>query len=653
MKTTKYLSIFKYASRLVDLIPFGNKYWKWMRLGIFMLIDIFVITFCYWFAFVLRLESVNFGPLREAFFLNLPLVVGSLLFSFYLLGMYRQVWRYANFSSALLIGKCVSLGVLIFVASAYLIGWAPVPRSVPAIFLILLAIAEVATKFLWRILVNINMAGTRSNQRRCLVYGAGMAGELFARHALSNPNFPYKAVGFIDDDLNKKNRLIHGVKIYGSGRDLNEISKAMNVDAVIIALHNAPGEVIRDIVHQCRQIGLETLIMPDMANAIGNELIQLRSVDVKDLLRRAPKDTDLELIKSTLRNRRVLVTGAGGSIGSELCRQILSFGPRQLILLDASEFNLYQIERELQESGRSSVTEIIPILGNTSVSRVVDNVFSQYKPEYVLHAAAYKHVPLVEANPIEGILNNIQSTFLVCEAAKKYGASGLTLISSDKAVNPVGIMGASKRICELVVQSMQDDISETRFSMVRFGNVLGSSGSVIPNFLRQIKDGGPVTVTHPDMNRYFMLTNEAVSLVLQSLAMAKGGEVFILNMGEPVNIREMAEQLILLSGKKPGEDIEIKYIGLRPGEKLFEELILNGSEKHTQHDDIFIAVPFRIKGEVLSEAVKIVLSLANNQQTEDCIRMVKYLATDRFISSANDGSFWEDISEFVQEGDLH
>jgi FlaA1/EpsC-like NDP-sugar epimerase len=352
-----------------------------------------------------------------------------------------------------------------------------------------------------------------------------------------------------------------------------------------------------------------------------------RPVHIQDLLRRSPKSVQKEVIKDFFQSRTVLVTGAGGSIGSEICRQILETNPGVLLLLESSEYNLYKIQRELEEKKTS--IPIIGIMGNVTDEAFIDHVFLNHRPDYVLHAAAYKHVPLVESNPLSGILNNIEGTKIVANACIRYHVRNFLLVSTDKAVRPTNVMGMTKRACEILVQSLHQLHGHgCRFSAVRFGNVLGSSGSVIPLFMDQIKKGGPVTVTDPEMTRYFMLISEAVGLVLQSAVKSRGGEIFVLDMGDPVNILEMAKQLIRLAGKEPGQDIDIVITGLRPGEKIFEELIIEGAERHELHEDIYIARPENFSGTLALEMIDNLLVYAKGYKTQEALVILADLASN-------------------------
>lgn len=607
--------------------PFHLSYWKWLRLLVLGSVDIILLVASYWGAYFLRLEDWRLTGYFDVFLKNIPFVVILNIFAFYAFGMYRQVWRYANFQTAILIGKCVFFGNLLAMMTSFLIGLEKTPpRSVPIAFWFIATMLITATKFAWRAWASFQSNISASSKERCLIYGAGTAGDLFARHMIANPNFPYTPVGFIDDDANKKGRFVHGIKVLGTGENLIDLVKVHKIDAVILCMHSVPGKVVRDVVGLCQKYGIKPKIMPDMANSLGVDIIQPRSVDVRDLLRRNPKPIDHEKVRQFFNGQRVLVTGAGGSIGSEICRQILRASPDCLIMLDSSEYNLYRIDNELRESFKTN-TRFVSVLGNVCDRRSVDRTLQLHRPTCILHAAAYKHVPLVEGNPAEGVMNNVSGTKNLAEAAIEFGVKHFLLISTDKAVRPTNIMGASKRCCELIIQGFNELYSDhCKFAAVRFGNVLGSSGSVIPRFLEQIQAGGPITVTHPDVTRYFMLTSEAVGLVLQSIASSNGGEIFVLNMGEPVNIFEMAKQLVTLAGKVPGKDIEIEFTGLRPGEKLYEELIIDGAEQHSLHDDVYVATAKNTDYAGALVSVDQILELAKDGDVDGLREKLKQIA---------------------------
>ncbi|MEY4631435.1 MAG: hypothetical protein RIQ81_1555 [Pseudomonadota bacterium] len=606
--------------------PFHSKLWKWYRLAILTALDSTVVLLSVWAAYALRLESLWPRDYSLTIWYSLPVYLGAFLFSFFVNGVYRQVWRFANFRSALLIARSVALGTILATALLTFARPEPTPpRLIPLLTMLLSYVIISITRFSWRWVADLQAAGASETSKRCIIYGAGSAGDLLARQVLTNSRFPFRIVGFIDDDANKKNRVLHGRRILGTGHQLKEICQKHDVQVVILAMPSASGKVIRSAVHRCHEVGIKPLIMPDMSSALGDDIIKPRPIDVADLLRRNPKAIDYARIQSQLEDRTVLITGGGGSIGSEIARQVLRCNPRVLILLDSSEFALYKIEEELRAKTDHD-TELHFVLGLANDVRFIDKIFARFKPEVVLHAAAYKHVPLIEANKPASITNNLGGTKVVAEASIRHGVKRFLLISTDKAVRPTSIMGASKRACELMIQSLyklQPPTSKCVFCAVRFGNVLGSSGSVIPKFMQQIQSGGPVTVTHPEVMRYFMLISEAVGLVLQAATMAEGGEVFVLNMGEQVQIYSMAKDLIRLSGKEPHKDIEIIFTGLRPGEKLYEELILDGTEKHRMHDDIYITTPNSFDPAETLGSLDEILKEATAGNEDSCVRKLK------------------------------
>lgn len=630
--------------------PFHLSYWRRIRFGLLFSIDLVVLVFCYWAAFLLRLDGVPTEYVR-IFFVSLSISVACQIFGFAVSGLYRQVWRYANFSSAILICRSVVLGTLLGIAANFIFArdFMP-PRSIPIIFGLLATVLITFTKFSWRAYSNLQISLRRNKKERCLIYGAGSGGDLLAKHIAANPNFPYHAIGYIDDDKNKVGRLLNGLRILGSGDDLLDLCELHGTKTVLLAMHSPPGKVMRAIVEKCRAAGVKPLVMPDIAKSLNDETYRPRAVDIKDLLRRSPKSIDHAKVHSFFANKCVLITGAGGSIGSEICRQVKDCEPSKIVLLDSSEFNLYTIERELRDNGNCNNLEIVAVLGSAACKTTVENLFSKHRPHYVLHAAAYKHVPLVEENPIEGVLNNIVGTRVVADAAIKHRVEKFLLISTDKAVRPTNVMGATKRCCEILIQSLHFGAPAklTSFSAVRFGNVLGSSGSVVPRFLQQIDNGGPVTVTHPEVTRFFMLISEAVGLVLQSIASSTGGEIFVLNMGDPVKIVDMARDLIELSGKEAGKDIDIEFTGLRPGEKLFEELILEDSEQHSIHDDVFVAIPQKIDPSEDLIQVESIVELAETGKVSDCVSKLMDLANRQIVTKAE-----QKLQSWQQTPNLH
>ncbi len=425
--------------------------------------------------------------------------------------------------------------------------------------------------------------------RKVLVVGAGSAGQMIVREMRQNPALAISVVGYVDDDPDKQAQRFNGVPVLGGQEDLDRICEDYDVEEIIITIPSATGKQVRAIVDRCRKVGVKFKTLPGVGDLIdGNVTVQqIKDVDLKDLLGRESIKLDIAGIKGYLEKKRIMVTGAAGSIGSEICRQVARFNPEKIILFDVAETPLFFLEKELKE--RFPNVQMSTVIGDVRSRTFITSVFNAFCPEVVLHAAAYKHVPMMEANPEAAANNNIQGTRIVADAAHQFNVKHFVMISTDKAVNPTNVMGASKRVAELYVQNL-DRVSKTNYVTVRFGNVLGSNGSVIPIFREQIKRGGPVTVTHPDVIRFFMTIPEAVQLVLQAGSMGKGGEIFLLDMGEPVKIVTLAEEMIRLSGFRPYEDIDIRFTGLRPGEKLYEELLLAGEGvKPTGHEKIMVA----------------------------------------------------------------
>ncbi|MEK4346201.1 polysaccharide biosynthesis protein [Paenibacillus sp. FSL P4-0184] len=511
---------------------------------------------------------------------------GSLIY----FGLYRRMWQYASIGEIISVSKAIVVGSLFSFALAYLIlpDRVPLAIEVRSMETILLLVGGV--RFLWRVLHNdrINYKDTKTHT---LIVGAGDCGILIAREMMG-PSFAHtKLVGFIDDSINKYHLSILGVPVLGNRYAIPAIVKEREIHEIIIAMPSVSRTEISEIINLAKKTGAKLKIIPALNDLIAGKISvkKLRDVSVEDLLGREPIIADLNSILGYVHHKTVLVTGAGGSIGSELCRQIAPFGPDKLMLLGHGENSIYMIEMELRK--KFPDLNIVTVIADVQDRSRMMDIFSSHKPHVVFHAAAHKHVPLMERNPSEAIKNNVFGTRNVADCADKYGAERFVMISSDKAVNPTSVMGATKRIAEMYVQSLHTT-SRTKFSAVRFGNVLGSRGSVIPAFKEQIAAGGPVTVTHPEMVRYFMTIPEAVQLVIQSGSFAKGGEVFILDMGEPVKILTLAEDLITLSGYEPYRDIDIQFSGIREGEKLYEELLTDEENLgSTDHGRIFIGRP--------------------------------------------------------------
>lgn len=551
--------------------------------------------------------AYNFHGIREWISdLFLPLLLLALPVKIIVFGqmrLFRASWRYVGLRD--LIAICVASQVSSFVI--ILIWWLieslyhrstgelllnhPQLKFRQSVFLLDWA-ATIGLVSLARVVVRSYYEFTRAEQggaaSRVIVIGAGDLGEAVIREILRSPGSSYEVVGILDDDPDLQNHRIHGVDVLGGVDRIREFCTDYEADEVLIAINNISPKRIREIVAQCAGMSLRFRTIPAVTDLIEGrvEVSSLRPVDIADLLGRAPVTLDTDAIGEQLSGKRIVVTGAGGSIGSEMCRQIARFNPEQLILIEQAENNLFEIHRELIT--RYENLNIVPIVADIGDQVRINAVFRDYEPNAVFHAAAHKHVPMMEINPGEAIKNNVLGTQIVANASAEFGVQKMVMISTDKAVNPTSIMGCSKRVAELYVQSL-GQAHRTQYVTVRFGNVLGSSGSVIPIFSQQIAAGGPVTVTHPEMTRYFMTIPEAAQLVLQAGAMGRGSEIYVLDMGEPVKIVDLAHNMITLSGLRPGEDIEIVFTGTRPGEKLFEELLLDGEHvSATTHPKIGI-----------------------------------------------------------------
>ena len=450
-------------------------------------------------------------------------------------------------------------------------------------------------------------------KRRLLIIGAGNASHEIIKTINTNFKEDYEIIGIIDDNKKRLNFTVSGVKIIGNRNDIVRIAKENNVDLIFFSIARIDNENKKAILNICQQTNAKVRVLPGIREIIDNKDVfsSLRDVEIEDILGRDPVKLDNSNIKSLIKNQTVLVTGAGGSIGSELCRQIITYKPKRLVMLDIYENNLYDIELELKDKYRD--IEIDAVIASVRDKKRLKEVFTEYKPYLVFHAAAHKHVPLMENNPLEAIKNNVFGTYNVVNACDEFEVKKFILISTDKAVNPTNIMGATKRMCEMIVQA-KNKVSKTEYAAVRFGNVLGSNGSVVPLFKKQIANGGPVTVTHKEITRFFMTIPEAVALVLQAMTYAKGGEIFVLDMGEPVKIYDLAESLIRLSGLVPNQDIKIEVTGLRPGEKLYEEILMDeeGLEK-TSHDKIYVAAPMDITMDDINKKINMFSNLLEKQ----------------------------------------
>jgi FlaA1/EpsC-like NDP-sugar epimerase len=545
-----------------------------------LFVDAFFLLVAIVAAALLRFEGLSWPPeVWTALVLYALIAVPVKLFVFWTMGLYRRLWQYASLADlerlALCTIACVSVGAIVglVILPAFPGGPGRLPYSIVALDAVLGAIALTGARLLVRAAWRPRRVGF-ANARRALIVGAGAAGGLIVRELTENPRLKLRAIALIDDDPLKRGRELHGVPIAGNLADLERVVRNLSIDEVIIALPSAPGDVVRNVVRAAADVGVPTRTVPGLYELLdGRKSVSaLRRVEIADLLRRDCVQTDLRSVRTLAAGKTVLVTGAGGSIGSELCRQLARLDPSCLVVVGRGENSIFELLGAIGELAPN--LQIMPVIADVRDRGRLEEVFAKYRPATVFHAAAHKHVPLMEANVAEAILNNVQGTRVVADNAWRYGAERFVLISSDKAVRPSSVMGATKRLAEGVLQSYAGERGR-HFVSVRFGNVLGSRGSVIPTFLRQIEAGGPVTITHREMRRFFMTIPEAVQLVLQAGVMAEDAEVFVLDMGEAVRIYDLARDVIRLSGLAEGTDIDILETGIRPGEKLYEELFFD------------------------------------------------------------------------------
>lgn len=565
---------------------------KFIRVVCLVIADAMLINAAAFLALFVRFEF-DFEQLRQSGYMDGLVTyswlntLGSLLI-FYLMKLYDSLWEFASTAELVrvFIASVISAGVCV-------VGMMMLKISMPRSFVLLYAGALTALCSALRLLYReLRRARMRSHggigQKRTMLIGGGQAGSMVLREFQFSAHSENNVVCIIDDDRSKHGSYMRGVKIVGGRDDILHMAEKYGVEEIVLAIPSASRRERLDILDICHLTGCSLRTLPGLYQLANGEVsIQsIKHVDIEDLLGRDTVKTDLNEVKAYVQDKVVLVTGGGGSIGSELCRQAAAMGPKQLIVFDIYENNAYDLQMELRH--RHPELDLVVLIGSVRDETRVNNIFAKYHPDLVCHAAAHKHVPLMEGSPFEAIKNNVFGTYNVARAADRFGTQRFILISTDKAVNPTNVMGASKRICEMVVQTVNER-SKTEFVAVRFGNVLGSAGSVIPLFRKQIKEGGPVTVTHKEVIRYFMTIPEAVQLIFQANAYANGGEIFVLDMGEPVKIDNLARNMIRLSGFEPDVDIKIEYTGLRPGEKLYEELLMSGEGlKKTKNDLIYI-----------------------------------------------------------------
>lgn len=601
---------------------------KRARMLILMLVDALAVCVASFLGLFVRFD-MNVGRIPAEYIgpvaAYLPLYIAATLIIFFLFRLYAIMWSVAGIREALRIVGACALTTLVQMAGMVLLEHR-VPRSFYIICFVALTCMELGIRLSYRILTTVvpQNIGDSSIERRIMIAGAGSSGAVILKEMTSSQYLKDKVVCFVDDNPNKKGKFLNGVPIVGDRNAIPEMVEKYHIDEIYIAMPSASAKDRKEIIEICRKTDCKIKTLPGIYQLLNGEVgvSKLREVEIEDLLGRDPIRVNLDEIMGYVSGKVVLVTGGGGSIGSELCRQIAGHNPRQLIIVDIYENNAYDIQMELREKYPDLNLEVL--IASVRNEHRIDTIFEKYRPEIVYHAAAHKHVPLMEDSPNEAIKNNVFGTYKTAKAADKYGTKRFVLISTDKAVNPTNIMGASKRMCEMVIQMMNAK-SKTDFVAVRFGNVLGSNGSVIPLFKRQIAEGGPVTVTHPDIIRYFMTIPEAVSLVLQAGAYAKGGEIFVLDMGQPVKILDLAKNLIRLSGYKVDEDIKIEFTGLRPGEKLYEELLMNEEGlQDTPNKLIHIGKPIDFDMDYFAHQLDELYEIANrdSENIKEVVRMI-------------------------------
>ncbi len=589
------------------------------------LYDLLTIPLAWFCAYFLRfnLEPLTADILQQALY-TLPLlfIVQGLVYRWQ--GLYLGVWRFASIPDFVRIVKAVIIGVSISVALVFVINrMQGIPRSIFPLYGMLLFLLLGGARISYRIFKDRRILD--KDALPVLIVGAGRGGEIVARE-LSQPqkeNSAYVPIGFVDDARGKQGREVQGLQVLGTINDIPEVVAKHEIKLVIIAMPSVSSVKMREIVSICEKLDIEFRTLPRVSDmALGRVTVNtLREVSIDDLLGRDQIRLDWDNIKTGIKDKTILVSGGGGSIGSELCRQIARMNPQALIIFERSEYNLYEIERELLLQFPDVV--VYACLGDVSDKVSVEHVMSRFRPSVVFHAAAYKHVPMLQHQVREAVKNNVLGTKVLAESSDQYGVDCFVMISTDKAVNPTNVMGASKRVAEIFCQNFNSR-SATSFITVRFGNVLGSAGSVVPLFKAQLKKGGPLTVTHPDMQRYFMTIPEACQLIMQSAVMGSGGEIFVLDMGEPVKITYLAEQMIRLSGKEPGKDVEIVYTGLRPGEKLFEELFHESENlSATRHEKVLLANYREVDWKFMSKNLDEVASKCAAYDEEGIYELVK------------------------------
>ena len=596
---------------------------------VLFLADILIIFASYFITSFLMLDIKAFTDVKNLDLINNSIVISLFIYQivFGVFDLYKNITRYENGKDYIRYILASGMSACLIIALKFIFSLQLVNVKQIIFSSIIIAVGTITYRVIIRFILTLGTDSaanlSEENRKNLLIIGAGEAARDIIKTLKTTMRNTYNIIGLIDDNDGKFRYLISGVRVLGDRYKIAEICKENKVDVIFFAITNISNQDKKEILQICQETGAKLRMLPSTADLIKNKNVMqnLRDVEIEDILGRDPIVLDNENIGELIKDKPILVTGGGGSIGSELCRQIVKYKPSKLIILDIYENNLYNIEIELKSNPDNDDVEIVPIVASVRDKKRLDNVFEKYTPYLVFHAAAHKHVPLMEGSPLEAIKNNIFGTYNTVNCADKYNVKKFILISTDKAVNPTNIMGASKRMCEMIVQA-KDKISKTEYAAVRFGNVLGSNGSAVPLFKKQIAKGGPITVTHKEITRFFMTIPEAVGLVLQAMSYANGGEIFVLDMGEPVKIYDLAVSLIKLTGLEPDVDIPIKVTGLRPGEKLYEELLMEEEGlTETAHNKIFIGKPSDITSEELEGKIETLKELVKDENVE--IQVIK------------------------------
>lgn len=608
-----------------------------------ILTDILLINISVFMAFLIRFDWHLTPALIRSCAHAMLWVSFIRIASFAFFGIYQWSFRHATLNEAVNIIKAMTISSLLLVSVAFFTEWVTIGRSVLLIDYLICLLLIGASRFSPRIMIKL-MESHPDDLKRVLIVGAGATGVMIVRTLINVQDRIYQPIGFIDDDPMKKHARINGIKVLGSTDQIVELSRKYEIDEIIIAMPSASGQSMRNVISKCEKSGLKIKTLPSLHKILTGEVImkEIREVEPIDLLGRGTVEISTDDINHYVRGKVILVTGASGSVGSELCRQIMRFKPSLLLLYDHCENDTCFLEIELKN--RYPTLNFKTIIGGIRDASLLKETFSKYKPQIVFHSAAHKHVTLMERNPISAVKNNILGTKTLIDVADYYEVEKFVMISTDKAINPTSVMGASKHVAEMMIKARSRK-AKTKFMSVRFGNVIGSSGSVVPIFKRQIEAGGPITVTHPEVKRYFMTATEAAQLVLQASAMGDGGEIFVLDMGEQIKIVDLARNLIVLSGLEPGKDIEIKFIGLRPGERIAEEDIIDAEhDRMTGHDKIYVTGSASYDPDRLTLDIQALEQFANNMDEANVIAKLKeMIPTYHSHTDLADGNYGEDI----------